>query len=201
MKNSAGFGYAIGIIVVVPLLAWVVNFIFYSGNRASDEQVQQYIENSITEIFIENKKDRLDKGYIIYTRKLQRRRGGIITFRWSLFYDENYKKFYSLITFDDLHKSDDKRNFVMERSDSATYRILINKDQLNNPNYGTKDNPIPIWPIELLKYDKTDLSDDSLRTEELTEMIGLSSEVTQLHIQQYLTHFMPKEEYKEMFNK
>jgi|SRR5690625_4936761 len=201
MKNTAGFGYAIGIIVVVPLLAWVVNFIFYSGNRASDEQVQQYIENSITEIFIENKKDRLDKGYIIYTRKLQRRRGGIITFRWSLFYDENYKKFYSLITFDDLHKSDDKRNFVMERSDSATYRILINKDQLNNPNYGTKDNPIPIWPIELLKYDKTDLSDDSLRTEELTEMIGLSSEVTQLHIQQYLTHFMPKEEYKEMFNK
>ena len=201
MKNSAGFGYVIGMLVVVPLLASAVNFIFYSGNRASDKQVQQYIENSIIEIFPANKKDRLDDGYISYRRKLQRRSGGLATYTWDLYYDENYKKFFSLTTFDYLHKSDEQRNFLMGIADHATYKVLINKDQLNNPNYGTKDNPIPIWPIELLKYDKTDLSVESRRGKELKERIDLSAEVTQLHIEQYLTHFMPKEEYKEMFKK
>jgi len=27
----------------------------------------------------------------------------------------------------------------MEDTDNATYKILINKDQLNNPDYGTKE--------------------------------------------------------------
>ena len=89
----------------------------------------------------------------------------------------------------------------MEDTDNATYKILINKDQLNNPDYGTKDKPIPIWPIELLEYGNTDLSIESRRTKELKERIDLSPEATRLHIGEYLNYFMPKEEYKKMFNK
>jgi len=201
MKNTAGFGYAIGMLIVVPLLIWGANYFFYSGNRVSEKQIQQYIENNIIEVFPVNKKDRLDDGYILYRRKLQRRSGGLATYWWRLFYDENYKKYFSLITFGYIHNSDRQRNFIMEDTDNATYKILINKDQLNNPDYGTKDKPIPIWPIELLEYGNTDLSIESRRTKELKERIDLSPEATRLHIGEYLNYFMPKEEYKKMFNK
>jgi len=85
MKNTAGFGYAIGMLIVVPLLIWGANYFFYSGNRVSEKQIQQYIENNIIEVFPVNKKDRLDDGYILYRRKLQRRSGGLATYWWRLF--------------------------------------------------------------------------------------------------------------------
>ena len=183
MKNAAGIGYAIGMLIVVPLLIWGANYFFYSGNRASKEQVQEYINNSFIEKFFIKKEDWLDNGYISYTPKLSRR-GGDATYIWYLFYDENYKKFFWLSTFNYVHPSDKEIGFIIGRTESAEYKVYINKDQLNNPDYGTKDNPIPIWPVELTDKE-----------------ISFNSEATHLYIGQYLSHFMPKEEYKEMFKK
>ncbi|ECQ0215079.1 hypothetical protein FZS96_22845, partial [Salmonella enterica] len=50
---NKGIGYAFGVFVVVPVVIYVVNFLFFHGNKVTQEQVTQYINDSrIIEVFI-----------------------------------------------------------------------------------------------------------------------------------------------------
>jgi hypothetical protein len=45
-KFGAKMGYIIGITIAIPLLIFIVNFFFLKGNNLSEEQINDYIQNS-----------------------------------------------------------------------------------------------------------------------------------------------------------
>ena len=91
------------------------------------------------------------------------------------------------------------RSFVLRRNEGGDkISVRINQIQLNNPKYGTKENPIPVFPIDLIR-------DSGVSTWEARgypeDPFHVSDELNMIFVEQYLKHFMPKEEFKEMFKK
>ena len=184
-----GLGYVIGSTVLFGLFLLGLNYFQYSGNRASEEEVKTYIENSKLETFtVYEKLLRYDyETYTVYAS----RRGGLADAKTFLFYDENYQKFFQFFGFADLLTglSAFERIPFRKVETKTTFSGFINKAQLNNPEYGTKDNPIPVWIKEMTLF-----NNEEIHSKE-------SDQVLQIFIKEYLSRFIPKEEYKEMFNK
>ena len=57
--------------------------------------------------------------------------------------------------------------------------------------------PVPVWPKDLLQYNGK--INDKIELEAKT--FHVNPQTNALFIQQYLSRFMPKDEYKEMFKK
>ena len=184
-----GLGYVIGSTVLFGLFLLGLNYFKYRGNNASDEEVTNYIENSKLETFTVYE-DWWRYDYKRYTVFASRRNGTALT-RKFLFYDENYQKFFQVFGFYDLLTglSAFERMPFRKVETKTTFSGFINNAQLNNPEYGTKDNPIPVWIKEM-----TLSNNEEFYLEE-------SDQVLQIFIKEYLSRFIPKEEYKEMFNK
>ena len=87
MKGST-IGYMVGLVVGVPLFAFGANYLFFSGNRASDIETQEYINKSKVETFTANKW--LKEDYKQYIAGLQRGSNSAVLY-WFTFYDNQYQ--------------------------------------------------------------------------------------------------------------
>lgn len=200
MKGST-IGYMVGLVVGVPLFAFGANYLFFSGNRASDIETQEYIKNSKIETFAVNKW--LKEDHKQYIAGLQRGANSAVLY-WYTFYDNQYKKYFNLYMFDYLEKDYQGRNrinFIYSVDKETKFTAYVNQEQLKNVTYGTKDNPVPIWGKDLLQYNGRDQKDDMNDIELEVKTFHVNPETNALFIQQYLSHFMPKDEYKAMFKK
>ena len=89
----------------------------------------------------------------------------------------------------------------------STFTALVNQNQLNNPEYGTKENPIPIWAQEILIYNGVEVAsvDPNATDKESVHFLYYMDafkpdpELFPKTIKAYLIHYMPVEEFKEMF--
>ena len=174
-----------------------MNYFFFSGNRATDQEVAQYLANSKVEFFTVSKW--LSKGEEQYTVALHR--GSNSAFLdWLTFYDPRFKKYFNLYMFTYLedNKQGSMRLGIAEYIEKEIkFKATVNQEQLKNPFYGTKENPVPIWPKDIIEYNGRIRNSDS----DYYKRFHLSSEAQQIFIGQYLSRFMPKEEFKEMFKK
>lgn len=196
MKGSK-YGYIIGLIIGIPLFAFAVNYLFLKGNRASELQVTQYLKNSKIETFTVN--NWIGQGSEQYIVALQRGANSAFI-EWFTFYDNNIKKYFNLYTFSYLEKNQQgsqRVSFLGYVEDKTVFTGYVNQNQLRNPKYGTKENPVPIWPKDLLQYNGK--INDKIELEAKT--FHVNSQTNNMFIQQYLSRFMPKDEYKKMFNK
>jgi len=190
MKKMGGaIGYILGTVIVVPLGLYLISIIFYSPNKVTDSQINQYIKESknittpiIPPALVDEKIGLQIKRYRIY---LNRNLSGDKTYFTYVFYYEPYKKYFSLLNLCEniwaLNNIDDGRNLI----------ITVNKQDLNNSIYGTKNNPVPV--LMFVGQDK------SIRYEQKDFNKAYMNEVYRENVKIYLKYIMPKEEFKERF--
>lgn len=71
----------------------------------------------------------------------------------------------------------------------------VNKDDLKDPNYGTKENPLPVFKVrEILPA-----SASKKRGEENGWNVDITDKQFKYNVEQYLSYIMPKEEFKRRF--
>ena len=186
MRNELlkGLPYVVGVGILFPLLLMLANFIFYSGNRATNEQVESYIKNSkIDTVFVP--KNAVYKSEDI-TWKLARGSGSFLDIRTHIFYSDKYNKYLILYDFNigDNHTIRD-----MFLCNDAKITARINQQQLNSPAYGAKENPVPIFPIDFLGPGTIHSVDDFRVTDNMTKDFVFA----------YLNRVIKKEELEKMF--
>ncbi|PWN61988.1 hypothetical protein [Chryseobacterium oncorhynchi] len=196
MRRSS-VGYIIGLVIGVPLFALCINYFFFTGNGATNIEVEKYLMNSKQETFTVN--SWLKKGKKQYIVGFQRGANSAFL-KWFTFYDSNNQKYFNLYVFDYLEDNQQGRlriDFLYEINNTTKFTAYVNQEQLKNPAYGTKDNPVPIWGKDLLEFNGR--LNESIELEAKT--FHVSPETNAIFIQQYLSRFMPKDEYKAMFKK
>ncbi|ECE0732832.1 hypothetical protein DRM25_22780 [Salmonella enterica subsp. houtenae] len=158
---NKGIGYAFGVFVVVPVVIYVVNFLFFHGNKVTQEQVTQYINDSrIIEVFIprvtmldvklENSTDgnmvedgsRLDSEK--YRIKLSRK-DNLKRIKRFIFYSKKYNRYMMLINFDgfdyggpyNFDLNDDRNSVIFS---GRYFMVRINNKQWGDVRYGSEKN-------------------------------------------------------------
>ena len=179
------------------------------------KEVKKYIENSKLEIF-ELKKEWLENAPTTYeynSRKINHKENSVYVYH---FYDSIYKKYFYI----NIHVSwkspmptngetymRKQAKLLSDMKPGSTFTALVNQDQLNNPEYGTKENPVPIWAQEILVYNGVEVAsvDPNATDKESVHFLYYMDafkpdpELFPKTIKAYLIHYMPVEEFKEMF--
>jgi len=193
--NGALFGYVLGVVVVIPLLVIAFNFLFLAGNRDADKYVDQYIDNSkVIEVFLP--KGEISSKSELYTDELGKK--AHTSLNKFTFYSPIYEKHLVLLTFRgfDFAKFPNGKGSY-DRNEGRTQiayggnidiTARVNNIQWDNPNYGTEDNPLPIFAITRIG-----------KTYGENEDFTVSDKTNRIFVYQYLKRFMPKEEFKAMF--
>lgn len=183
-------GYAIGLIIGIPLFILIINFLFLRGNNPSETQVEYYINNSVIDTIVLPETPKYNKEQ--YTSKLRRRGGSSVFIYRYPFYSSKYKKHFVLMLFIGFDRNGRERWSLLYDKENEI-KIRINKEQLNKPEYGTEENPIPVFPMDLLNFDweRKGYPDD---------WFHISDELNAIFVEEYLKFFMPKEDFKEMFS-
>ena len=187
-------GQILGTVVAFPLLCFLIN-IFYYSNKYNDD-AEQYCDNYIKksydiEVMMPEEKS---KYYLKNQDENFRATETFITKMdnnyfsnpdgvYMPFYSGKYKKYFSIMCF--LGLQDMWWPYGMK------VILTVNKDDMNNPEYGTKENPVPVLKdvgvAESIRdydkdYDKAYM--DSFYRE---------------NVIRYLKYKMPKSEFKRRF--
>ena len=187
-------GQILGTVVGFPLLCFLIN-IFYYSNKYNDD-AEQYCDNYIKksydiEVMMPEEKS---KYYLKNQDENFRATETFITKMdnnyfsnpdgvYMPFYSGKYKKYFSIMCF--LGLQDMWWPYGMK------VILTVNKDDMNNPEYGTKENPVPVLKdvgvAESIRdydkdYDKAYM--DSFYRE---------------NVIRYLKYKMPKSEFKRRF--
>lgn len=197
-------GYIIGGFILLPLLIFLVNKVFFQGNEVENKTVKEYLANS-TDLNVvidfdankpkfeiedlktasEGKDDTF--GYEIYTAFLSKG-GGKIYIDKLTFYGKEYNKFFTIRL---TNMGDQFNIYEAIKYINNNVIITVNNDDLKNPKMGTRENPIPVFKVV---GNKKPLVID-----------GKSFEITQSQYENsvycHLKFVMSKEEFKERFEK
>lgn len=197
---SKGLSYLFAVIVIIPLIIVIVNFLFFRGNSVKTTQVENYINDSkVIEVLIPSGVKRNSK---VYYSKLNRRNTTRTIYR-TVFYSEAHQKYLMLVSFSGFDFSGafnrdkcDTRNRVVYYG--GYFLVRANQQQWHDASFGTKEKPMPIFGIEIigtLRGKPTKIND--LWQER--ELYDISDEINYLFVEEYLDHFLEKEDFKKLF--
>lgn len=181
--------------LIVILCVGLFGFVYFftkSNNSTHDieKYISEYIDNSV-EIEINDIKKVEDIEYSdIYTglklNKLNRSKLSSVPNNYFTVYDSSRNKYFRILLISSaesmkIHRNDIKNTLV---------KVRVNQMQLNDPNYGTKENPIPVLYLEIPKYEKSPTY----------WMIKKTQEEYKEAVYYYLAYIMPKDEFKQRFS-
>ena len=140
-------GQIIGTVIVFPLLLFLINIFYYSNkyNDDAEQYCKEYMNNSYdievampeekSKYYIENVdkdvitsetfRERIDNNYFSNPRGL-----------FLPFYSVEYKKYFNIMCFLGAN--------LMHWPYNRKVILTVNRDDMNNPAYGTKENPVPV---------------------------------------------------------
>ncbi|EEJ9033710.1 hypothetical protein [Salmonella enterica] len=214
-----GVGYALGVFVVIPAIIIIVNFIFLRGNKVTQKEITQYIDDSKTvELFIpptcipkiepkckigEGIKDRTILKYKNYSLN-STQENNIKTFNRFIFYSQKYNKYMMLINFNgfdyrgafNLDLNDDRISVIWS---GKYFMVRINNIQLNDESYGSEKNPIPVFGITLSGHGYETIDPQVLAEDR--KHSDVSEQVNRIFVEQYLNNFISNESFKKLFRK
>ena len=186
-------GQILGTAVAFPLLIFLINIFYFSNkyNDVTEQNADAYIKRSVIK---EITMPAYDSGKYIgkhlvghLSYALNAQSDGLsntLIANTITFFCDKYQKYFIVICFKD-YSIDDWEN---ER-----VSICVNKDEMLNPQYGTKDNPIPILQIKGI--------DKSIRVNNFK--IFDKSYMDKFYVYnviQYLKYRMPKDEFERRFS-
>ena len=188
-------GQILGTVVAFPLLIFLIN-IFYYSNKYNDDAEQYYKEymNNSNDIEVAMPEEKSQ----CYLRNQDENFRATETFITKMdnnyfsnpdgvympFYSGKYKKYFSIMCF--LGLQDMWWPYGMK------VILTVNRDDMNNPEYGTKENPVPVL--------KDVGVDESIRDYEKDYDKAYMDSFYRENVIRYLKYKMPKSEFKRRFN-
>ena len=187
-------GQIIGTVIVFPLLLFLINIFYYSNkyNDDAEQYCKEYMNNSYdievampeekSKYYIENVdkdvitsetfRERIDNNYFSNPRGL-----------FLPFYSVEYKKYFNIMCFLGAN--------LMHWPYNRKVILTVNRDDMNNPAYGTKENPVPVL--------KDIGVDESIRDNDQDYDQAYMDSFYHNNVIRYLKYKMPKEEFKRRF--
>ena len=192
----------LGLVLILITLNFLATWIFVSKNNGKD-YVEEYIKTS-KQVKIKVKRERFDEMFNGYNYLKQ-----IIFFKGIFGGSSNYTfrdgysgKFYKIVRFDKYgNKFSHPQTYLI---DNKELNVKVDPLQINNPSFGTKENPILVFSyMGVNKQFTVDIQTDTKGDDGfyLKKIVPLSptEEEYRYNVEQYLTYVMPKEEFKKRF--
>ena len=187
-------GQILGTVVGFPLLIFLINQFYYSNkyNDDAEQYCEDYMNNSYDiEVAMPEEKSKC------YLKNQDEDVKTVETFRtrmvnnyfanpsgWYIpFFSVEYKKYLSIMYFVDTSQ--------MYWPYGRKVILTVNRDDMNNPEYGTKENPVPVL--------KDIGVDESIRDNDQDYDKAYMDSFYRENVIRYLKYKMPKSEFKRRF--
>ena len=184
-------------LVVVPVLFYIITYLFYRGNTDAYDYVDTYLSRSkVIKLTIPKKYERITEFYRFRFGKKGNRE-----YNQFNFYSEKYKKYLAIVsfsgidTFGEIDLEEPSRGFLY--SEQPTIFAYANTAQWNDAKYGTKNLPMPIFFIKATHLYNNQLTIGPWDSSSSPCIIDYNS--TRKFVEQYLAYFLPEEEFDRLF--
>ena len=210
----SGILRAIGFFVLAPLLYNACEYLFNTGNTDGLKYVDTYIKDSkIISVSFPHGYDQTWFKNKTYSDRYRHRK----RCHTESFYNDSLKKYVSFYMFDGVDFfNKEKRGGDLGAGRRKSYfnpgnvfLVHVNKTQLNDPKYGTKENPVPVFWHKFVsgKVDRK-FNDDGTPYDRSTKSIpyfdvqdNVTAEENRLFVTEYLTRIIDKDELVRLFGK
>lgn len=186
---SQALGWLIGVLIVFPIIIFGVNYLFKKKENNAKTAIPRYIEKCI-ELKLQFP-NQLKFRDTLYTISLMSPPLKI----YKIFFKDLSMNKYMEITF--FNYPEDKGMAFPSSLRGKETLMTINKDDLNDPSYGTQENPLPVFKVREILPDSV----SKKRGEENGWNVDITDKQFKYNVEQYLTYIMPKEEFKKRFEK
>ena len=184
-------------LVAVPVLFYIITYLFYRGNTDAYDYVDTYLKQSkVIKLTIPKKNERKRVFYSFRFGKKGRR-----NYYQFIFYSAEYKKYLAIVSFSDIDTfgeidlEEPSRGFLY--SEQPTIFAYANIAQWNDAKYGTKKLPMPIFFIKATHLYNNQLTIGPWDSSSSPCIIDYNS--TRKFVEQYLAYFLPEEEFDRLF--
>ena len=203
---GATLGTVFALTVATPLVVSLIAKFTLGGNKAAVPYADTYIRNSDTivvtipelAVIMPVNKTFTSRAWFAGVAHSQKS-----TYKQICFYSPEYKRHLAVISFiggynvakmgtgKDAYNVDVEKERLSIIYDSKTISAYINKTQWQDPTYGTKDNPMPIF----FKKSLTGL--ESCASE--TDLLTIKPSVYKKFVELYLAHGLEPEEFDRLY--
>ena len=187
-------GQILGTVVGFPLLCFFINIFYYSNkyNDDAEQYYKKYMNNSYdievtmpedkSKYYLENQDEDVET-METFTTKIDGNYFANPSGSYNPFYSVEYKKFLSIMYFVNISQ--------MHWPYGRKVILTVNRDDMNNPAYGTKENPVPVL--------KDVGVDESIRDYDKDYDKAYMDSFYRENVIRYLKYKMPKSEFKRRF--
>ena len=203
---GATLGTVFALTVATPLLVSLIAKFTLGGNKAAVPYADTYIRNSDTivvtipelAVIMPVNKTFTSRAWFAGVAHSQKS-----TYKQICFYSPEYKRHLAVISFiggynvakmgtgKDAYNVDVEKERLSIIYDSKTISAYINKTQWQDPTYGTKDNPMPI-------FFKKSLTGMEFCASE-TDLLTIKPSVYKKFVELYLAHGLEPEEFDRLY--
>ena len=203
---GATLGTVFALTVVTPLVVSLIAKFTLGGNKAAVPYADTYIRNSdtiVVQIPYFTQITPIDKVFTSRAWFAGMAHSEKSTYEQICFYSPEYKRHLAVISFiggynvAQMGTGEDAYNVDVEEErftiicESKTISAYINKTQWQDPTYGTKDNPMPIF------FKKSLTGMESCASE--TDLLTIKPSVYKKFVELYLAHGLEPEEFDRLY--
>ena len=203
---GATLGTVFALTVATPLLVSLIAKFTLGGNKAAVPYADTYIRNSdtivvtIPELAVITPVNKTFTSRAWFAGMAHSQKS---TYKQICFYSPEYKRHLAFISFiggynvakmgtgKDAYNVDVEKERLSIIYDSKTISAYINKTQWQDPTYGTKDNPMPIF------FKKSLTGMESCASE--TDLLTIKPSVYKKFVELYLAHGLEPEEFDRLY--
>ena len=184
-------------LVVVPVLFYIITYLFYRGNTDAYDYVDTYLSRSkVIKLTIPKKYERITEFYRFRFGKKGNRE-----YNQFNFYSEKYKKYLAIVSFSGIDTFGEidledlcRRSFYKEQPTIFAYAKTT---QWNDAKYGTRALPMPIFFIKATHLYNNQMTISPKEPRPNCNTIDYNS--TRKFVEQYLAYFLPEDEFDRLF--
>jgi len=203
---GATLGTVFALTVATPLVVSLIAKFTLGGNKAAVPYADTYIRNSdtiVVQIPYFTQITPIDKVFTSRAWFAGMAHSEKSTYEQICFYSPEYKRHLAVISFiggynvAQMGTGEDAYNVDVEEErftiicESKTISAYINKTQWQDPTYGTKDNPMPIF------FKKSLTGMESCASE--TDLLTIKPSVYKKFVELYLAHGLEPEEFDRLY--
>ena len=203
---GATLGTVFALTVATPLVVSLIAKFTLGGNKAAVPYADTYIRNSdtiVVQIPYFTQITPIDKVFTSRAWFAGMAHSEKSTYEQICFYSPEYKRHLAVISFiggynvAQMGTGEDAYNVDVEEErftiicESKTISAYINKTQWQDPTYGTKDNPMPIF------FKKSLTGMESCASE--TDLLTIKPSVYKKFVELYLAHGLESEEFDRLY--
>ena len=196
MKGCSG--WFIGVILA-GILLFIVNLVFTGSKNNGKKYAQQYMDSSVIVKLYIPKKGVVWTGTTATTGFFLNTRVSIRVAKTN-FYEKAHKKYFSVYVIEPNLKSGHRQSPFVDADVRyrETITARINKHDFESPDYGTKENPVPIFHFDYRIEEYSDIYSD--KDYKIKYPFSTPAYYRQA-VENYLTYVMSKEEFRQRFEK